>query len=750
MGVENRNGNLDHRLIVESVPAILYIAETGEIGYWHYVTDWIEPVLGFTVEEWTSDPGAWARQLHPDDREKALAAESERFEDLPSRRRDQWGTHFIDYRMIHRDGHVVWIRDSSVLVPGPDGTPLWHGMLMDISDQKLIEQQLARQSAAQAAVAHLGERALSATPITELLAEACRAATEVLQVDVAVASQIREDRLTLELLAEAGSETPASLRERDRLDPGSPSSYMLHSGKPLLVQDWHAETRFRPSDRVIEQAIRSSIGVRIEGPIVPWGIFRVFSREPNAFTEADVNFVVSLANILADAIERQDAEDAMQHRALHDPLTGLPNRVLFTDRLEQSLERSRRHTDALAAVLFIDVDHFKQVNDTLGHQAGDDLLVGVAARLREAVRPADTVARFGGDEFGLLLEEISSERVAIATAERIAAGFARPLVLDSGSQFVTVSIGIALADGQQDAQALLRDADAAMYRAKQRGRARYDLFDEDLRARALARGRIENDLRRAIDQQELRLEYQPVVRLRDETMFGVEALLRWDHPQRGPVPRNEFVPVAEDSGLIDRIGQWVIEQAFRDALRWQQAMPDLPPLHIGVNISTLQLQNARFPEFLGGAIAACGIDPELVNLELDEQVLRDDAELIRTALRLLKRLGVRLAIHDFGTGDSSLPQLVALPIDTIKVGRQFVTELGVNEAAGLIAQAVIATGRALELSVIGAGAETLEQVEELRRLGCQSVQGSVFSPAVTAAAIAEMLGSRDCMKRTLA
>ena len=283
-----------------------------------------------------------------------------------------------------------------------------------------------------------------------------------------------------------------------------------------------------------EQGIRSSIGVRIEGPEQSLGdLPRDLEPAERLLGVGRSTSWSSIANVLADAIERQQAEDAMEHRALHDPLTGLPNRVLFTDRLEQAFERVRRHPRSLAAILFIDVDHFKQVNDTLGHQAGDELLVGVATRLREAVRPTDTVARFGGDEFGLLLEEVGSERDAIATAERIAAGFARPFVLDSGSQFVTASIGIALADGHEEPQALLRDADAAMYRAKERGRARYELFDEDLRARALARVRMENDLRRAIDLNELRLVYQPVVTLRDEQMAAVEALLRWEHPQRG-------------------------------------------------------------------------------------------------------------------------------------------------------------------------------------------------------------------------
>ncbi|HEX3803250.1 MAG TPA: EAL domain-containing protein [Solirubrobacteraceae bacterium] len=739
----------DYKAIVESVPAILYIAETGEIGAWHYVNEWIEPILGFTVDEWTSDPGAWVRQLHPEDREKALAVEAEGVEQLTYRGQDQWGSFFLDYRMFHKDGRVVWIRDSSVLVRGADGTPLWHGMLMDISDQKEIEQQLERRSAAQAAVARLGEHALAGMPIAELLDEACRAGSDVLHCDAAVASQIGDNRNSLDLRAEYGWNTDQRLRHREGLERDSPSVHTLLTGKPLLIQNWDDETRFAATEPLRVHGVKSSIGVRIEGPVHPWGVFGVFSSQPDAFTEHDVDFVVSVANILADAIERQEAEDAMQHRALHDPLTGLPNRVLFTDRLEQALERVRRHSGSLAAILFIDVDHFKQVNDTLGHQAGDDLLVGVATRLREAVRPTDTVARFGGDEFGLLLEEIASERVAIATAERIAAGFARPFVLDAGSQFVTASIGIALADGHQDANALLRDADAAMYRAKQRGRARYDLFDEDLRVRALARGRIENDLRRAVEFHQLRLVYQPVVDLRDETMNAVEALLRWDHPQRGLVTPGEFIPVAEESGMIDRIGQWVIEEALRDAAGWERLRPDLPPLNVGLNVSVQQLQNPRFPETVSDAIQAVGIEPQNVALELDESVLRDEAEQIRSTLRLLKRIGVRLAVHDFGTGDSSLRQLAALPIDTIKVDRRFVAALGTEDATSQIAQAVIATGSALELNVIGAGAETSAQVEELRKLGCSSAQGFLFSQPVAAAEVASLVADGGSLKRTL-
>jgi diguanylate cyclase (GGDEF)-like protein/PAS domain S-box-containing protein len=757
MGKKKRQPEVDYQTIVETVPAIVFVAGTGLDGPWYYVSDWIEPILGFTVAEWTGND-VWARQIHPDDREHVVGVEAQEVEaalaseDL---RRDDprsehpWGTFYLDYRMLHKDGHVVWIRDNSVLVRAGDGELLWHGVMMDITDQKLGEAQLERQSASQAAVARLGEHALGGMPIEELLSEACRICTEALGIDACLASRTGEEGDTLTLAAEYGWVSDQSARNEVRVASRSPGARALLSGKPVLVQNWDEETELEPSEPLLKGGIKSSISVRIEGPSHPWGMFGAFSRRAYAFTEHDINFVVAVTNILADAIERQDAEDAMQHRALHDVLTGLPNRSLFADRLEQSLERVRRHPGSLAAILFIDVDHFKHVNDSLGHQAGDELLIGVATRLREAVRPTDTVARFGGDEFGLLLEEISSERVAIATAERIAASFARPFTLDSGSQFVTSSIGIALADGHQDAEALLRDADAAMYRAKQRGRARYDVFDDDLRMRALARGRTENELRRALDLHELRLVYQPVVDLRDEHINAVEALVRWDHPQRGVVSPGEFIAVAEESGMIERIGQWVIEEAVRDAARWEQLRPDEPPIRVGVNVSMQQLLSPRFPDGVSDAIRSSGIEPQTLALELDESVLRDEAEQIRSTLRLLKRVGVRLAVHDFGTGDSSLRQLAALPIDTIKVDRHFVAALGSEDATGPIAHAVIATGTALGLNVIGLGAESAAQVEELRALGCNGAQGFLFSEPIEASEINALLIEGGNLRRTL-
>jgi diguanylate cyclase (GGDEF)-like protein/PAS domain S-box-containing protein len=747
------HAKLDYRAIVENVPAIAFIAGTGEYGSWHYVNDWIEPILGFTAEEWLSDSTIWSRQLHPDDRAKTIAGEALELqmalEQAPGVDSQEAATFFVDYRMLHKDGHVVWIRDSSVLVPNADGELLWHGVLLDISDQKLIEAEFARQSAAQAAVAQLGEHALERIPIQDLLAEACDAATRVLDIETALVIQVEDDQSTMEIRAFSSSLPQEPLLHHVGIDPDSQLGTTLRIGRPTAVDDWQTEEHLTRGPGQIILDVRSGICARIEGPERPWGCFIVNSTRQRHYSAPDISFIQSLANVLADAIERQDSEDAIEHKSLHDPLTGLPNRTLFADRLEQAFERLRRRHNAVASILFIDVDHFKQVNDTLGHQAGDELLVAVAQRLREAVRPTDTVARRSGDEFVVLLEEIASERDAIGTAERIAAGFTRPFVLGTATHFVTASLGIALADGYMSPAELLENADAAMYRAKERGRARYELFDEDMRIRAMARMKIENDLNRALDNGELRVVYQPVVELHDESIGGVEALLRWDHPQRGQIPPDEFIPVAEESGSIDRIGRWVIEETLRSASRWHQLRPDSRPLLVGINVSTHQLQSPRFADMLNEQIAASGVPPHTVCLEFSERVLLDDAEPVRQALRALSRLGVALVLDDFGTGESSLSHLASLPLRTLKVDRTFIAKLGADNQDSQIAHALIAVGTALSLRVLGEGAETPEQVMELRRLGCVAAQGYLFSPPVPEGDITAMLKSGGRLLRTM-
>jgi diguanylate cyclase (GGDEF)-like protein/PAS domain S-box-containing protein len=752
MESDDSKAKLDYRAIVENVPAIAFIAGTGEFGVWRYVNEWIETILGFTAQEWLSDPTIWSRQLHPDDRDKTTASEALEVEAAMGRAptdSQEAFPFFLDYRMLHKDGHVVWIRDSSVLVPDANGELLWHGVMLDISDQKLIEAEFARQSAAQASVAQLGEHALERRPILELLTEACEAAARVLEVEFALVIQIGDDEETLDIRAYSSSLAQPPLIHHTAIDPRSQLAAALRTGRPSVVNDWEQEQELVLSAGQAALKARSGINVLIERPERPWGCFVVNSTSARRYSPSDVSFIQSLANILADAIERQDTENMIEHRSLHDSLTGLPNRTLFTDRLEQAFERLRRRPNALASILFIDVDHFKRINDTLGHQAGDELLMAVAQRLQEAVRPTDTVARRSGDEFVVLLDEIVSERDAIATAERIAAGFSRPFVLGSSTHFVTASLGIALAKGYMSPTELLENADVAMYRAKERGRARYELFDEDMRVRAMARMRLESDLARALDHGELRLVYQPVVELSDESIRGVEALLRWDHPQRGAISPDEFIPVAEDSGLINRIGSWVIEEALRAASQWHRLRPDCAPLFIGVNVANQQLLNPRFAGMLNEQIAAAGVPPSSICLEFSECVLLDEAEPVRKALRELYDLGVALVLDDFGTGESSLAHLTSLPLRAIKIDRTFVAKLGTDSVDCQVARALIAVGQALSLRVLGEGAETIEQLQELRRLGCESAQGYLFSVPVPPHEITAMLQSGGRLVRTL-
>jgi diguanylate cyclase (GGDEF)-like protein len=389
-------------------------------------------------------------------------------------------------------------------------------------------------------------------------------------------------------------------------------------------------------------------------------------------------------------------------------------------------------------VLFIDLDNFKLVNDSLGHHAGDNLLAAVATRLKQAVRPSDTVARFGGDEFGLLMEGLTSERGAIAMAERVSAVLAGPFALDTGEHFVTTSTGIALAHGGEEASDLIQAADAAMYRAKERGRARYELYDEVMRGRAIARLRIENDLRRALDRKELRLVYQPLVSLRDERVVGAEALIRWEHPERGTIPPDEFIPLAEESGLIEPLGDWVLEEACREAAAWARPTPD-SGLGISVNLSPVQLSQPACAERVAQVLRSSGLEPGSLSLELTESLLVSQSEAIGDVLRSLKTLGVRLVLDDFGTGYSSLGYLTRLPIDALKIDHGFVAALGSGLPDGAITEAIVAIARALSLEVVGEGVETLAQVRELRRLGCELAQGYYFSMPLAPAQMADVI-----------
>ncbi|HEX8130302.1 MAG TPA: PAS domain S-box protein [Pyrinomonadaceae bacterium] len=434
--------------------------------------------------------------------------------------------------------------------------------------------------------------------------------------------------------------------------------------------------------------------------------------------------------IARDIAERKHTEAKLLHNAYHDALTGLPNRTLFTDHLQMAVERARRHTEFVFAVLFLDLDRFKNVNDSLGHTVGDHLLVALSRRLQHCLRPTDVVARLGGDEFAILLNDIGAQPgEAVSLAERVQQELMQPFNLGGHEVFTTASIGIALSTtGYETPEAVLRDADTVMYRAKAQGKARHEVFDQNMHARVVALLRLENDLRRAVERDEFRLQYQPIVSLDTGRVSGFEALARWQHPELGLIPPGDFIPVAEETGVIVELGQWVMEEACRQMRAWQSISPQHRHLKLSVNLSSRHFVQPDLYERIVEVLAQTGLAPNALQLEITESILMENAHTIVPLLSRLRELGVELAIDDFGTGYSSLSYLSRLkPIHTLKIDRSFISMGGDDHENAEIVRTIIMLARNMGKEVVAEGIETVEQLARLRMLDCAYGQGFLFS-----------------------
>jgi diguanylate cyclase (GGDEF)-like protein/PAS domain S-box-containing protein len=718
-------GGQDFRRLIERLPVIVYTAELGENGRWRYVSPQVEEILGYSPEEFVRDPALWASRLHPEDRDRALAMETE--EHLGKRDSTP-----IAYRMYRRDGEIVWMQDEAVLEADEDGVPVWHGVLYDVSERKRAEGELQRSLSQQAVVARLGERALQNGDPQELMEVGTKLIQKVEGIHSACIWELDRDGRRLNL--RAGLEQAAvGAGRRVSASRDSHAGAALDTGTHAVVADWEQETQHTMPPVLRAFGAASSLAVVIDGKSRPFGVLDVHATERHRFSAKDVPFVQAAANVLADAIERHNADQMLRYRVLHDALTGLPNRLSFVDSLGESLAKAAV-SGSPVGILFLDLDHFKLINDSLGHHAGDALLRAVAPRLRAHLRPGDIVARFGGDEFGVLIDRLADEGEAMAIADRVAAAFAQPFALDGVEHFVSASIGVAVAGGSGErpvnAELLIRDADAAMYRAKEGGRSRCVLFDAEMRAAAMKRLEVERDLRQALERDELALHYQPLVNLRSGEINGLEALVRWRHPERGMLDPGEFVSIAEDSGMIEPIGRWVQERACRQALAWQQLRPDARPLDVSVNLSARQAAHRDLPSIVEEVLARTGLDPVHLRLEITESVLIDESATAIASLQALSELGVRLVLDDFGTGYSSLAYLNRFPFHALKIDRSFIEALGIEQEATAIVEAIIGMARGLSLEVIAEGVESEVQLSELQRLGCDYAQGHLFHAAM--------------------
>ena len=710
--------------LIDSVPAIIYTAEMGESGRWLYTSPQIERILGYTAEEWTSDPTIWFRSIHPDDRAHAMAFEDERLIGLDVHPP-------AEYRLRTRDGRYVWIYERARLVRGDDGIPVWHGVMQDISALKAAEASIELKAEQQVLVARLGEMAIRGEDPDSLL----RYAVDWIgQIDGVVEASIweQEDYKRLHL-----HHRSASLGWSNEL-PYDPEHYPdshLTQGDVVLIPSWADDPRLSRFAPFLPESVKSTMIAPIMGAVDQFGIIVVHSSRVGAFSEQDGNFLRAAANVLGNSIERSRTDQSLEHRLNHDPLTDLPNRQLFTRRLAEAIDQADSR-EGMVGLLFLDIDHFKLINDGIGHHAGDELLREIAPRLSASTRRGDTVARFGGDEFGIVLASIRSVDEAREVAGRMLENVSQPIPVAGTERFITASIGVATyqpgREEPKSAEDLIRDADAAMYLAKESGRARVESFGKPIRDRVIRRLDVERQLHSAIENGELEVVYQPITSLRSGKLRAFEALARWNHPDEGLLEPNLFIPIAEESDLIARIDSWIMAKAVRQAGVWNEGRDPDNRITVSVNASSRQIRKPEFVAEIAELLVTNETRPENLAIEITENVLLTGSAVIDDVLREIHDLGVNLALDDFGTGYSSLSYLSEFPLDAIKIDRTFVEGLGRGDPGNsAIADAITQIGRALSLLVVAEAVSTETQLQMVRDLGCSLAQGYLIAPPLS-------------------
>lgn len=701
--------------------------------------------LGYTVEELVGKPGLSV--IHQDDQQFVL-------EQFTQYLQNPVGVVTWESRKVCKDGSDLWVKENARVIKNADGQTVILFACEDITERKQAEVALQKLKD------ELELKVESRT--TELRTSNKQLKNEIVERQIAEAAlKESEERYALAVMgAKDGlwdwklktNEVYFSCRWKSLL--GKEESEIENSSN-----EWFKYIHPEDTERV-----KLELAAHIEGLSPQFeseyrmlhtdGTYRwMLSR---GLAVRDVNGkAYRMAGSQTDITERKLVEQQLLHDAFHDALTGLPNRALFMDRLGHAVERVKRHKDSLFAVVFIDLDRFKVVNDSLGHLCGDQLLIAFVQRLQHCLRAGDTIARLGGDEFTIILEEIEDISVATAVAERIQSFLTLPFSLSGHEVFITASIGIVLSTtGFEQLEDLLRDADTAMYRAKAQGKACYQVFDKAMHLRAVTLLQLENDLRRAVMaigryqdrcdgvslvreqeilcitaaeiNQDFQLHYQPIVCLATGRIKGFEALVRWQHPVRGLVSPTEFIAIAEETGLIIPLGYWVIYEACRQLRVWQQRFPLSPPLTISVNLSSKQFSQPNLTEQIEQILKNTGLDACSLRLEITESAIMENTETATAMLLQLRKLGIELYIDDFGTGYSSLSYLQRFPVNALKIDRSFVSNIGVDGENSEIVQTIVMLASKLGIDVVAEGVETAEQLAELRALCSLQAQGQGY------------------------
>ncbi|MCB5186929.1 EAL domain-containing protein [Methylobacillus caricis] len=656
----------EYRELVESVQAIVWRATPD--GVFTFVSQEAETLMGYPLAEWTQSPTFWMEKIHPDDRGWVV--------DFCKAESAQLKNHMFDYRMIAADGRTVWVQDIVRVIPNRFGHPQeLVGVMLDITARKEGETSL-----------RLSKQVFENTAEGILIADRNRQILEVNQAYLDITGYARDDTVGkhLRLLDEIGEEDQPI------------GNIVQEKGK------WMGEILARKQN----------------GEYYPEWVSISTVHDANGLLQ---NYVA----VLTDISQRKQSEERLQFLATHDALTGLPNRALLQERMELALLRAQRYRNRVG-VLFIDLDRFKIINDTLGHQAGDMLLQEAAKRLKDCLRLTDTIARQGGDEFVVLLEDFTETQYLSAVARKIMNMLAQPFILMNQELYISASIGISVypEDGV-DIFSLLKNADMAMYKAKDDGKNTFHFYSAESNTHSVDRLILENNLRRALEREEFTLLYQAKLDLSGQHIVGAEALIRWNSAELGTISPQDFIPIAEETGLIIDIGAWVINQACKDAYQWQSIAGR--PIRVGVNLSARQFREDSLREVISEALADSGLTADCLELEITESMIMQNAEHASDILQHFRDLGTHVLIDDFGTGYSSLAYLKHFPIDSLKIDRSFVRDVPQDSDDAAITQAIIAMAHSLKIKVVAEGVENQAQLEFLRAQSCDQLQGYIFS-----------------------
>jgi len=723
------------------------IVETTMEWIWELDAQWrlifsnaaVSQMLGYQPEELL---GIDCRRLMHDDDRRALEAASTVELGMPQQQ--GWKTWTLRWR--HKDGGYRWLECNALTLLDEQGKTIgYRGADRDVTERIQQEEKIARLSRIKSVLSGINSTIVRIRDRQELFKEACRIAVEHGGFMMAWIGWLNPDTREVQPVASAGAAAdlllePMEFSAREDSPEGQgPVGLALRRQRPVICNDVANEAWLPWREKLLACGCRSKAIFPLTVGDRSLGVLVLHAGEPQVFTEQELELLSELANDVSFALDYLEKEEKLNYLAYYDALTGLPNRNLLQDRLQQALAYAQRYK-RLVAVLFVDIDGFKNINDSLGHKAGDELLRVTADRLKSCLREGDTIARLSSDEFALILSDQASEETVLQTMQRIVASVVRPATIGDHQIVVSCSIGCSLypKDGATDA-VLLRNADTALYRAKQLGHGTSQFYVQEMNASLNERLRLEQALRGAIEREELSLLYQPQIDLRSKQVVGAEALLRWRHPELGQVSPASFIPLAEETGLIVPIGEWVLRAACLQSKTWQNMGIPLP--RIAVNLSARQFRHKALSAQIAEILAATNLPPHFLELEITESMIMHNTEEAITTLGELHGMGIRLSIDDFGTGYSSLSYLKRFQVHSLKIDQSFVRDITSDPDDAAIAAAIVSLGHSLKMTVIAEGVETAEQSAFLEILGCDEVQGYHFGKPMSALDFEQALGN---------